>query len=111
MEVFRNKQDGLKSFIINKNEGEGMEVAVMFKKGLKKFEICESLINRNRTHDGYFLAHEDSFYNISSNINFDLVMNKKYPPLIENTLAKVLENRKEYDGKGIIRGSTKRGDP
>ena len=71
-----------------------MEVAVMFKKGFKKFEVCENLINRNRTHDGFFLAHEDTFYNISSNINFDSISEKKYPPLIENTLAKVLENRK-----------------
>ena len=109
--MFRNRQDTPRAFTINKNEGQGMEVVAMFKKSLKIFEVCESLVNRNRSHDGYYMAHDDTLYNISPNLNFDNVLNRKYIPLIESTLENVLKNRKEYDGKGIIRGSTKRGDP
>jgi hypothetical protein len=46
IEVFRNRQDGLRSFTINQYDSRGLECIVMFKKGLKKFELCENLANR-----------------------------------------------------------------
>lgn len=37
IEVFRNRQDGLRGFMINQYESRGLECIVMFKRGLKKF--------------------------------------------------------------------------
>jgi len=37
IEVFRNRNDGVRSFTINHYDTRGLECIVMFKKGLKKF--------------------------------------------------------------------------
>lgn len=47
--MFRNRQDGLRNFVINQYDSRGLEVIVMFKKGLKKIEVCENLVSRERS--------------------------------------------------------------
>ena len=37
---------------------------MLTKRFIKKFEICDSLINRNRTQDGISLIHDDTYYNM-----------------------------------------------
>lgn len=67
IEVFRNRQDGLRGFTINQYDSRGLECIVIFKRGLKKFELCENLANRERTKEGLALMAEDSFYTSLSN--------------------------------------------
>lgn len=58
------------------------------------------------------LLHEDSNYSMDGNyFNFDKLFETSHPPLIDKFLHKILENRREYDGSGIIKGSTKRTTP
>lgn len=112
IEIFRNRQELPKCLAINKNDGLGMEIGMLTKRGIKKLEICESLANRNRSQDGTMLLHEDNNFSMdSSNLNFDRLFDSSHPPLIDKFLYKILENRKEYDGFGIIKGSTKRTTP
>mgnify|MGYP006869352332 CR=1 FL=1 len=35
---------------------------VVFKKVMRKFEVTDNLVNRDRTQDGTYLIHEDSAY-------------------------------------------------
>lgn len=71
-----------------------MEILLLFKRGLKKFEVCESLINRNRSQDGLYLVHEDTIYNEEYSVDFEHILEKNYPPLITDTLKNIMSNRK-----------------
>lgn len=42
-----------------------MEIAVVFKKGIKKVDIVQSIVNRNRSQDGAYLLDEDSVYTLA----------------------------------------------
>lgn len=88
-----------------------MELAMLTKRGVKKIEVIDSLINRNRTQDGISLLHEDTFYNMEPQLDFTAIYNNKHSALVEKFLWGVMDNRKEYDGSGIIKGSTKRSTP
>jgi hypothetical protein len=57
------------------------------------------------------MAHEDTLYNMSSMIDFDNIMQKRHPPLIHYAVTNILENREQYEGKGLIRSLAKRADP
>ena len=62
IEVFRNKGDTVRHFVLNKHEGKGLECIVLFKKLIKKFELCENLAKRERTKDGFGLLVDDGGY-------------------------------------------------
>ena len=100
----------MRGFTINKNEGDGFDIAVLMKKSVRKVDVCDSIVNRNRSHDGINLLQEDSFYNIDTFTNYEKLLDSTYPPFLTDHLSRIMENRNEYDGKGIIRGSAKRGN-
>jgi hypothetical protein len=45
------------------------------KKGIKKIEICDSLVNRDRSSDAFTLVQDDIFNNLNSKINFQSLIN------------------------------------
>lgn len=77
------------------------------KRNLRKVDVCESLVNRNRSHDGMSLLQDDNFVGLSA-FDFDEMLKSNYPPNITEALTQIIENRDEYDGNGIVRGSAKR---
>ena len=40
-----------------------------------------------------------------------MMLDKSYPPIISEYLSHIIKSRDEYDGRGIIQGSTKRINP
>lgn len=92
IEIFRNRQDGVRDFIINKHEAKGLECIVMFRRGLKKFEVCESLAKRDRNRDSLLTA-EDTFYTNIPAVDPTSYLGVKYPRTINEALNHILEVR------------------
>jgi hypothetical protein len=87
----------------------GIEIAAVSKKGVKKFEVCDSLKNRNRSQDGVTLVnYDDSAHHEEDLQCMKDLLYTSHPPIIEKFLKAVIDNRNEYDGLGIIKGSAKR---
>mgnify|MGYP003463386328 CR=1 FL=1 len=59
-----------------------MELAILTKRAVKKLEICDSLINRNRSQDGVSLIHEDNFNNMDPQFDYRSMFNNAHLPLI-----------------------------
>ena len=65
-------------------------MGLLFKRTIKKLEVCESLINRTRTNDGQYLIHDDTAYNIEHDLDFESLLQKSYPPIISESLKNVI---------------------
>ena len=61
IEIFRNKGDGPRDFAINMNSGMGLDLVILHKRHIRRLDVCQSLVNRNRNQDGLHLIHEDNF--------------------------------------------------
>lgn len=67
---------------------------MLTKRGVKKIEVVDSLINRNRTQDGISLLHEDTFYNMEGQFEFGSIYKTRHLPLVEKFVWGVMDNRK-----------------
>jgi hypothetical protein len=91
--VFKNKSEQMRGFAINKASTKGMEIVVLFKRAMRKFELVDNLVNRDRSKDGLVLIHEDNAYvaEIGELGEKEAVMTKCHIPLIRKSIKGILE--------------------
>ena len=72
------------------NSGSGLDLILLQKKNIRKLDICESLIHRNRSNDGLSLIHDDTLQGVDPNIDYEKVLDSVYPPLLAQHLTKII---------------------
>jgi hypothetical protein len=60
IEIYRNRNEGVRGFSINIHNQNGVECVVLVKRNFKKFEVCNNLVHRDRSKDGYSLLSDDN---------------------------------------------------
>lgn len=67
IEIFKNRAELARTFTINLSESvQNPELVLLFKKGMKKVDISQSILSRNRSQDGAYLLDEDPIYTIAA---------------------------------------------